>query len=150
MVWINERKLTALLTLHEGNERFPYECTAGKLTIGVGFNLEDVGLYPEEIDFILKRRLGLLYTQLRSELSFFRHLSAVRQMVLIDMAYNLGVSGLLGFGNTMAALHLRDYKLAAKEMLDSKWARIDVGYRAVRLANMMRTDEWPSDLPLNE
>lgn len=132
-----------LLELHEGNERFPYRCTAGKLTIGIGFNLDDVGLYPEEIEFILRNRIRRTEAKLQRVVPAYRNLSMVRKIVLVDMAYNLGTSRFLKFEKMLAALELRDYKLAAAEMLDSKWARKDVGARAVRLAEMMRTGEWP-------
>ena len=140
---IDIERAADLLELHEGNERFPYRCTAGKLTIGIGFNLDDTGLYPEEIEFILRNRIRRTEAKLQRVVPAYRHLSMVRKIVLVDMAYNLGTSRFLKFEKMLAALELRDYKLAAAEMLDSKWARKDVGARAVRLAEMMRTGEWP-------
>lgn len=139
---IDENKMAELLRLHEGVSRFPYEDTVGKWTIGVGFNLDDVGLYPEEIEFILHNRLDKLQVRLMHAIPEFRHLSVVRKMVLIDMGYNLGIPRLKGFKKMLAALALKDYTLAAGEMLDSKWAR-QVKGRATRLASMMRTGEWP-------
>lgn len=136
-------KMASLLELHEGVRHYPYQCTSGKWTIGVGINLE-AGLYPEEIDFLLKNRITKLDQQLRDRLFQYREMSVVRQMVLVDMAFNLGVAGLMGFRKMRAALALNDYTLAAAEMLDSKWAR-QVGRRAERLAEMMRTNEWFAD-----
>lgn len=140
---IDIERAADLLELHEGNERFPYRCTAGKLTIGIGFNLDDVGLYPEEIEFILRNRIRRTEAKLQRVVPAYRGLSMVRKIVLVDMAYNLGTPRFLKFEKMLAALELRDYTLAAAEMLDSKWARKDVGARAVRLAEMMRTGEWP-------
>ena len=141
---IDKTRMADLLILHEGVRRFPYVDTVGKLTIGVGFNLDDVGLYPEEIDFILHNRIDKMEQQLLHRLPEYRGLCVVRKMVMIDMAFNLGVAGLRSFRKMRAALDLRDYKLAATEMLDSKWAT-QVGGRATRLAQMMRSGEWPED-----
>jgi lysozyme len=118
-----ESKLEAMLRLHEGVRQFPYRCTAGKLTIGVGFNLDDVGLFPEEIEFILRNRIRLVRTRLERELRFFGSLDEVRQSVLIDMAFNLGVASLLKFRQTLKHIEQGRYGAAAAEMLNSKWAR---------------------------
>lgn len=139
---IDIERMADLLELHEGNKRFPYKDTVGKWTIGIGFNLDDVGLYPEEIDFILRNRIEKVDTKLRSVLPEYQGLGSVRQMVLVDMVFNLGLSRFLKFRKMVAALALRDYTLASREMLDSKWAR-QVGGRATRLSGMMRTGEWP-------
>jgi lysozyme len=134
-------KLRKMLELHEGNKRYPYRCTAGKLTIGVGFNLDDVGLYPEEIAFILDNRINLVRKGLESELPWFKDLDEVRQAVLIDMGYNLGVDGLLKFKRTLGSIQRGHYATAAIQMLESKWAT-QVGDRADRLSDMMETGEW--------
>lgn len=139
-------RLRALLTLHEGVRQYPYRDTVGKLTVGVGFNLDDVGLLPEEIDFILSNRLNLVRTKLSALLPWFDDLDEVRQAVLIDMAYNLGEAGLLRFKQTLASVKDGDYVTAAEQMLDSKWAD-QVGRRADRLSDMMRYGQWPHDLP---
>ena len=70
-------------------------------------------------------------------LSWWRGLDDVRQRVLVNMAFNLGITRLLGFKNTLAAMQAGNYADAAKGMLDSKWAT-QVGARATRLAAMMR------------
>lgn len=134
-------KLKDMLVLHEANRRFPYRCTAGKLTIGVGFNLDDVGLYPEEIDFILDNRIRLLRKSLVAALPWAVDLDEVRQAVLLDMAYNLGIEGLLKFKRTLGSIERKEYKLASQQMLESLWAR-QVKGRATRLAKMMETGEW--------
>jgi lysozyme len=137
-----ESKLEAMLRLHEGVRQFPYRCTAGKMTIGVGFNLDDVGLFPEEIEFILRNRIRLVRTRLERELRFFGSLDEVRQSVLIDMAFNLGVASLLKFRQTLKHIEQGRYGAAAAEMLNSKWAR-QVKGRATTLSRMMESGEWP-------
>lgn len=142
---IDPQKMALLLERHEGRRQFPYRDSVGKLTIGVGFNLDDVGLHPEEIDFILSNRIELVRTRLLQVLPEYRDMSAIRRMVLIDMVFNLGLTRFLKFKRMLAAIALHDYNLAAEEMLDSKWAT-QVGGRARRLAEMMREDTWPTEL----
>lgn len=134
--------LKDLLTLHEGVRRKPYRCTAGKLTIGVGFNLDDVGLYPEEIDFILENRIRRLKPEIDKAFPWVENLAEVRKAVIYDMAYNMGITTLQTFKRTMESIRYGHYELAAQQMLQSKWAK-QVGRRATRLAKMMETNEWP-------
>lgn len=131
-----------LLTLHEGVRRFPYRCTAGKLTIGVGFNLDDVGLYPEEINFILANRIERTEAEVERTFPWYHELDDVRKAVIVDMAYNMGMATLSQFKRTLGSVRDGNYALASTQMLQSKWAR-QVGNRARRLATMMETGEWP-------
>lgn len=137
--------LRRLLEVHEGRRRYPYLDTVGKLTIGVGFNLDDEGLYEEEIDFILDNRIAKAVEEAERGLPEFKDLSAIRKVVVLDMLFNLGLPRLRGFKRMWAAISRKDYDEAAVEMLDSKWHR-QVGQRAKRLAQMMRTDEWPINI----
>lgn len=141
----SKEKAKELLELHEGRRRYPYKDTVGKLTIGVGFNLDDEGLYDEEIDFILDNRLNKVYEEAQAAFPDFRTLNNARKTVIVDMLFNLGLVRLKGFKKMWAAVGMRDFKGAATEMLDSKWAT-QVGPRATRLAEMMRTGEWPENL----
>lgn len=134
--------LVDLLTLHEGYRQFPYRCTAGKLTIGIGFNLDDTGLFEDEAKAVLSLRIMRTARQLEKHLPWITNLDPVRQAVLLDMAYNLGVPGLLKFKNTLADVQAGRYAAAAGKMLQSKWAD-QVGKRAVRLSQMMESGTWP-------
>lgn len=142
MAWDNKVANAAcqLIERHEGRRNKPYKDTVGKLTIGVGFNLDDVGLLDDEIDVILRMRLGKLWAVLSTKLPYFNSLVLARQIVLLDMAFNLGIEGLLKFKQTLAAVAAGSYSVAADRMLDSKWA-VQVGGRATRLATMMETGE---------
>lgn len=131
-----------LLTLHEGYRQLPYRDTVGKLTIGIGFNLDDTGLYLDESQAVLRLRLLRVGRELTEHLPWVANLDPVRLAVVLDMAYNLGVPGLLKFKNTLAHVEAGRYKAAAANMLLSKWAR-QVGKRANRLAQMMETGSWP-------
>ena len=131
-----------LVTLHEGKERKVYRCTSGKLTIGVGRNLEDLGLSDKEINFLLRNDLNRVQLELMENVPCYKDLSDPRQAVLLDMCFNLGISRFLQFKMMLTALEMEEYEEAAKEMLDSKWAR-QVGKRSVRLAEMMHGNRWP-------
>lgn len=125
-----------MVARHEGYRQHIYRCPAGKLTIGYGLNIS-AGLPRDEAALLLEYRLNKIDEQLARTLPFYPKLSAIRQDVLCDMAYNLGVAGLMGFKRMLAAVEVGDYQLAAAEMLDSKWAR-QVGRRATELADLMR------------
>lgn len=135
------------LILHEGIRLKPYRCTAGKLTIGIGRNLEDNGITEEEAGFLFDQDIASVIAGLDKYIPWWRELQnderlawSPRQKVLLDMGFNLGVAGLLKFKNTLRAVQEERYADAAKGMLASKWAK-QVGKRAVRLARMMETGE---------
>lgn len=127
------------LILHEGIKLKPYRCPAGKLTIGVGRNLEDKGLSRDEALFLLHNDIREVNNALQAHTWFLR-LDRVRQKVLIDMAFNLGLAGLFGFKNMIAYLEVGNYEKAADEMVNSRWYR-QVGDRGKRLVKMMVTGE---------
>lgn len=128
------------LRLHEGERLKPYRCTAGRLTIGVGRNLEDRGITAEESAYLLGNDIDHHWRQLVQAVPWVTQLDEVRQRVLLDMAFNLGVAGLLGFKNTLSTIKAGDYAKAAAMMLDSRWAG-QVGQRAQRLSRMMATGQ---------
>jgi len=127
------------LILHEGLRLKPYRCTAGKLTIGVGRNLEDKGISHDEAMLLLRNDIAEVTAQLE-RFDWFRALGPIRRKVLIDMCFNLGMAGLLGFQKMIEALKQGDYEAAADEMVYSRWYR-QVGERGRRLERMMRTGE---------
>lgn len=122
---------------HEGLRLKPYRDTVGKLTIGVGRNLDDVGITESEARTLLENDISTVCRELDRALPWWRDLSEPRQRALADMAFNLGTPRLLGFKRMIAALERKDYEEAANEMLLSQWAD-QVKSRAVRLAAAMR------------
>lgn len=137
--------LEELLIRHEGIRIHPYQDTVGKLTIGVGRNLDDVGLSKSEIMFMLRNDVMRAWSSAQGDYPWFVELDPIRQDVILNMIFNLGEGGFAGFKKLIKALDEKNFELAAKEMLDSKWAT-QVGLRAKELAVMMITGKYGSDL----
>jgi lysozyme len=135
------QKLKSLLISHESYKQFPYVDNTGHLTIGIGRNLNDRGISTSEAYYLLEDDIIYFTNKLNHFLSFFCRLNEARQIVLIDMCFNLGIQGLLNFTKMISALESDDYERTANEMLDSKWAT-QVGERATCLANIMRKGEF--------
>lgn len=129
-------KLKEQLRRDEGEKLKPYTDTVGKLTIGVGRNLSDVGISEAESDFLLTNDIRALQARLNVEISWWITLTDNRQLVIANMCFNLGVAGLMQFRQFLDAARDGNYATAAAEMLDSKWAK-QVGDRAQRLAILM-------------
>ena len=137
--------LRSELRRDEGVRLKPYRDTVGKITIGVGRNLTDVGITPEEADLMLDHDIAVAIGGLSARLPWFTDLDPVRQRALVNLAFNIGVDGLLGFHRMLTALRLgvqtgeqQYYDRAAGEALNSSYAKQTKG-RAIRVANMLRT-----------
>lgn len=136
-----DRELEQLLVKHEGLMLKPYRCTAGKLTIGVGRNLDDNGITVLEAKMLLRSDLTKTRFGLEKVFPGFSGLSRPRRLALIDMCFNLGLPRFLQFKQLLAAVVAGDFGKAAEEMLESKWASQvgkEEGERAHTLATMMR------------
>jgi len=138
---MNKAKLAEQLKKHEGLRLKPYTDTVGKLTLGIGRNLEDKGITEQEALFMLNNDVDYFYDKIKKEINWFWALNDARQNALVNMAFNLGVNGLLTFKNTLFLIANGSFDSAAEEMLNSKWAE-QVGYRADELAEQMRTGEF--------
>jgi len=146
------------LIKHEGIKLLPYQDTVGKWTIGVGRNFDDVpfsteelvelftlGLYEEWLMTLLDNDIKRVESEIK-RFNWYDLLSDVRKKVIIDMVFNLGLSRFNGFKKTISYLSIGDYENASIEMLDSKWAKHDVGkVRSQALSDMMRTNEDMKD-----
>lgn len=145
------------LVKHEGLRLQVYQDTLGIDTIGIGRNLKDRGISKEELDELDIPTIGHVYeygiteadamvlaendVQIVEEELLRAHpcvedLDAVRQLVLVDMAFNMGVPRLCKFVKMWNAIHENKFDAASKEMLDSRWAN-QVKSRSVKLANAM-------------
>lgn len=130
------------LKRHEGLKLFPYFCSAGKMTIGYGRNLEDVGITKEEAELLLEGDIVKAVVALDvAKGDKMMYLNDTRKFVLTNMCFNLGLTRLLKFKKMWQAIDNKDFETAAIEMLDSKWAS-QVGFRALELAEMMRSGEY--------
>jgi len=135
---MNKQLLIKQLKIDEGICLKPYRDSVGKLTIGVGRNLDDVGITEQEAEILLDNDIRNAYADLTDACRWVQKLDDARQNVLLNMTFNLGITRLLGFRNTLAFVQAGQYEKAANEMLESLWAR-QVGLRAQRLAQIMRT-----------
>ena len=120
----------------EGLRLKPYHCTAGKLTIGFGRNLDDVGITEEEAEYLLMHDLEKAEKD-AEKFPVYGKLNQSRKEVIVEMVFNLGYSRLSKFKKMFEALEKGDYSSAADQMLDSAW-HTQVGKRAERLAYKMR------------
>ena len=121
----------------EGVVLKPYKDSVGILTIGVGRNLEAHGISMYEAEVLLSNDIENHWKALLKELPWIADLSENRQRAMLNMAFNLGISGLLGFKNSLAALKAGEYAKAADMFLDSHWAT-QVHDRAKRVAQLIR------------
>jgi len=131
--------LKSQLVRHEGVRLRPYRDSVGKLTIGIGRNLDDIGITRDEADLMLDNDIDQAVIILET-VDEYQSTDSIRQTVLANMCFNMGFRRLMGFHKMWKAIGRRDYQSAAREMLDSRWAE-QVGSRAQELARIMRTGE---------
>lgn len=138
-------ELTRQLRGDEGVKATVYKDHLGYDTIGVGRLVDSrkagSGLRSHEIDFLLQNDINDRIDQLMRRLPWFQDLDDARKGVLLNMSFQMGVDGLLGFKNTLAMVERGDYAAAAKGMLNSLWAK-QTPARAKRMAEQMRSGEW--------
>lgn len=154
---VSENEAIQRLCLHEGIRLQPYKCPAGFLTLGVGRNLETNPLTAEEMRvcgcdymfgitknaafYLLKNDIKRVEAECAERIPFWKQLDDERQYALVDMAFNLGINGLLKFKKMLAWLGVGNYIQASTECLASKYAK-DVGERAVRIARLIEKGVW--------
>jgi len=128
--------LLARMEDDEGVVLRPYKDTVGKWSIGIGRNLDDVGITYEEARILYRNDMMRVLNDLRRFPWWFQ-LNMTQQRALANMRFNLGPGGFRGFRKMISALADGDYEQAAYEALDSKWAH-QVGQRAHRIADGIR------------
>lgn len=143
---MNIHNLVEILKRNEGLRLTPYRCTAGKLTIGYGHTGPSVeeGLKwtKEHAEQVLLNDARNAAADLDWHFKWWRRLSDTRQEALADMCFNLGVQRLSGFRKMLVALRAGQWQEAAKECLDSRYAK-QVGNRAKRNAFVFEHGRWP-------
>lgn len=133
-------KVIEKIAAEEGFSDVMYRCPTDYLTIGFGFNLEKIKMPREVADLWMKHIIKELHSQL-ANYSWFNDLNEPRKLAIYDMCYQMGVYGVMQFGNMIAAIREEDWDKAAEEMLDSRWAR-QTPNRANRNAEIMRSGEY--------
>jgi len=133
---VDKAKLIEELKRDEGVELRPYKCSAGFLTLGVGRNIEERGITMDESDYLLANDITICEEEATRVFKWYDTLSDVRQRVVLNMIFNLGLTKLLNFKKFLAAMEAEDWEEAGKQMLDSRWAK-QVGNRADRLEQMI-------------
>jgi lysozyme len=127
----------------EGRKPCVYQDHLGFWTIGIGRLVDarkpGAGLRPKEMDYLLSNDIEDRVQQLTTRLPWFVNLDEARQGVLLNMSFQLGVDGLLGF--TLELVRTGQYTAAADAMLQSKWAG-QTPERAKRLSDQMRDGQW--------
>lgn len=129
-----------MITEHEGKRLDLYQDSEGIYTIGVGHNIEHRGISEAVCELMLEEDIDEAITDAKT-FRWYDDLNAARQAVVTDMVFNLGLTRFSKFKKTIRYLEQGHYQTAAREMLDSKWAD-QVGRRAIRLSEIMRTGEW--------
>lgn len=114
----------------------PGTLVKGHPTLGIGRALDVNGISPAEADFLLRNDIARVVSQLDLALPWWRDLSPNRQAVLVSMGFQLGITGLLGFKNTLAMVKAGNYDGAAQGMANSLWAK-QTPARAKRMAALM-------------
>ena len=130
-----EKIALGLIRKHEGFRQMPYKDETGHLTIGFGHNLDEHGISRTLAEIMLLEDMERCTRALKG-FRWYEKQSDIRKAVLIDMCFNLGIYGLLGFNKTLFYVGQELHKEAADEMLKSTWAK-QVGDRAIELAYMM-------------
>jgi lysozyme len=143
--------LLKLVSKHEGREANVYLDSKGIKTVGVGHNIEahplpsDMvpPLTDDQIDQLLQQDLDDAMSGLLKALPWAVDLDPVRQAVLGDLSFNMGLPTLLQFHHTLGFIQEGNYAAASAGMLASLWAK-QVGKRAQEDAQMMVSGEWPA------
>lgn len=142
-----------LLIEDEGMKEFPYfdccgkpfrqcKCPAqGKLTIGVGRNIEDIGISENEAIALEMNDIKRVNAVVERNFSWFTKLNTPRRVVIMSMVFNIGADGLKGFQKMIKSIESGDFDSASGHMLNSKWAA-QVKGRAVRLAQIMKSGQF--------
>jgi lysozyme len=122
---------------HEGFSSTVYECTEGYDTIGYGFAIKDLELTEEIAEDILIGKLSKLRLRLCKTFDWFLDTPEVVQEVIMNMCYQMGLSGFSKFKKTIYYLETEQYEEAADEMLDSLWHKQTPG-RSQELSDVIR------------
>ena len=137
-------KLTEMLKRHEGVKTHAYKCSASKITVGVGRNIDPkggIGLTEDEIDYLLQNDIDRIISELDFKYEWFSDINSARQDAMIDISFNLGQTRLRKFEKALTAMSQNNWSKAADEFMDSKWSN-QVGNRAKELTDIIHTGKY--------
>jgi lysozyme len=136
-------RLMQELTRDEGRRLLPHTDIRGRLTIGVGRNLTDIGISEAECDMLLGTDIDCTTAELDQYLPWWRTLDCQRQRVLLNMTFHLGITRVLRFEEALAAMQMGHWEAAARLMLSigRGWATVE---RAKRLSQAISTGIMPA------
>ena len=135
-----------ILVRHEGIRSEPYVCPAGRLSIGIGRNLEDVGLADDEIQYLFLNDLKTANRTARHLFGKeFDHLDPVRRAAIYDLSFNMGQTRLAQFTNFRGSVDVHDWMEAGKHLCDSNYAR-QLPKRSKRIRHMIEKGTMPDDV----
>lgn len=130
--------LVSMLIRHEGMKFFPYRDTVGKLTIGVGRNLDDVGITHNEALALLQHDISTATNECLHAFPWFADLTEGRQAAMVNLCFNMGLTKLGKFVRFLSAMELGNYDTAANHLLDSLWAQQVGSRRSSELVGLIR------------
>lgn len=142
---MDAERLKSQLVQHEGFVSPAYQDSEGWWTIGIGRLIDERkggGITKDEALYLLSNDIKKAEAH-AAEYLWYPHLDAVRQNVVVELIFNMGPGKFSGFKKAIAAIEQQDYRETAIQLLDSTWAK-QVGNRALRLAEMMRSGSWPN------
>jgi len=122
---------------HEGYVGVVYKDSLGIDTIGYGFAIKDLELDEDICEEILIRKLKNLDDMIKIKFSWFKYMPPQIKDVVMEMCYQLGVTGFSKFKKTIAYLQNKQWDEASEEMLDSLWAK-QTPNRAKALSNIVK------------
>lgn len=141
---ISEAQLIERLVADEDEVLHAYEDHLGYLTIGVGRLIDKRrggGITQEESRYLLRNDISRVVAQCETRFEWWDSLDSARQQVIVCMAFQLGVNGVANFRKMVAAIRVRDFAEAARQMIDSNWHQ-QTRARCERMANVMKTGVW--------
>lgn len=153
---LDDNEIVQRLVLHEGCRLQPYRCSEGYLTIGVGRNLETNPLTAEEQKvcgdwehgitknaafFLLRNDIKRVKQECIDNIPFWKQLDDERKYALLDMAFQLGIKGLLKFKKMLSFMGVGNYRQAKEECMSSRYAR-QTPVRAERIAKCIETGRF--------
>ncbi len=134
----NKAQLLQEIEAEEGFRACAYQDHLGYWTIGIGTLIDarkGGGISKEAAYFMVGEKIASIEAAFDRRIPWWRSLSDARQRVLINMAYQMGITGALKFKDTLRYLKAGDFRGAKYAMLDSVWAKTDTPERAKRLAD---------------